>query len=1206
MSSPYKHLDMSPEYNRIITALTNITDDIRILRNRSEDGDGGNTKNEVMNGMQKALLAVSMSGAGGGNAEAVRQEIETPTAINGNAGAPAELSGEDAIYSGSQWSRAGQLAQLGIEEDIEEERFLIRVDGAFYYEAEGGVSGAGGISSPPAPALPPGGITSSGEAITNPLLTGATTDNVVIGDLDFGPGGNTADVTTYTIIVTGDITAYPFTVKRGDWNGGIGIYPVPFDPAYPKPQDGSGMYMWWSLTPGGPQLPGADCNPYIMPTSQHPWITAGTVGYGCILPNQDVTIYLNFQSKIGGFDGSPGSDIKTYIGGRKYNFGGAPRADGFSPGPIVNPRKGNVVNVLTGDLDMGPGGTAAGAITHTITITSDITAHPFTMKYGAYIGQVGFYPMPGWAPYPTDGSEPIIWWSLTPGGVKLPIDGSLIEIGRESSHFWDSTGTRGYGLNLPNADVTLYLNLQSRIGGEYGSLGSDIPTYFGGRVGTVSGYVPPPQGSIVYDYGLEGLNPYAFGPNTNSVNQGSPYSSSTVAGDDIGEVGPIKQVQPYTKGEYIGYKSMDPAIGYSTGEPSGAKSDAGDDDIPDITLPNRRWPPKRPEWKTALAIPNPLSDLVNPVTGAVQPKSKEQQDLEAINSAVAPESANPLQALGIAAGIELIKSLPDFASMGSDGSLPKPPEFAFGGGLLKSMEDFVGEEWDGTVPSHVTMPTEIEGYGLDVTSTGELGPYGNPSFANALTKRFPIPNQGKINSYTITLKKNKVHGGIRYVFLDGNGYTDHWRSFIGVNGPTQMLHWISDTPGGPPKTNAYGKPIVVAGQVGTILDTTQVYDLSFITDEGKGPAGLDAQGKPFYFGGSEDTLNVILPVVDKTYFYNVALVSNSMYWEATGTVPGPGDLVTYAPDPSLYSDEDYEYFLGAVPRQARVAIGRQRGSASTTAEQFLEVHMIRTFSDSTESILYIGKDATIEPFIGITNESYPSNAKKITEWENIEGVAIQYRGGEYIPDIGFDSKLPLSRGQFTTSNARRYVIPTDGTIAVAEFSFGLKAEEQNNGRDGFQPNYLRNNSTFGLRWTAPGDDLNCAWYDLDLMPIAWMSSEPGGEPQTLVDGSIGLIIKLEKAGAIYKAQQLLSTTESKGSDRATFPIIKKKYFVNVAVVSASTADTLVAAGTAPSPEQCESWSITDPALGYIGNELQFLEFDLENRINDKSDKLIGS
>lgn len=818
MPAPYKHLDLTPEYNRIITALTNIRDDIRILRNRSEDGDGGIVTNEVMNGMQKALLAVSMSGSGGGNAEAVRQEIETPTALNGNVGAPAELAGEDVIYTGAEWSRAGQFARFGIEEDIEEERFLIRVDGAFYYEAVGGVS------------------------------------------------------------------------------------------------------------------------------------------------------------------------------------------------------------------------------------------------------------------------------------------------------------------------------------------------------------------------------------------------------EDDGENGPIKQVQPYTKGEYIGYKSMDPSIGYSTGEPSGEKNAAGFEDIADITLPNRRWGTKRPEWKTALDIPNPLADLVNPISGAVTPKSKEQQDLEAINSAVAPESANPLQALGIAAGIELIKSLPDFASMGSDGSLPKPPAFelAGGAGLLNSMEDFVGEEWDGTVPRHVTMPTHIP-RSLSAASpvtTGDIGPYGDPPFAGGLTSKVPIPNQGKIHSYKIILYQNKVHGGIKYVFGDGNGQTDHWRTGpTGLNGPTQLVHWISDTPGGPPKTNAYGKPIVVAGQVDTILEFRQVYDLAFIADGGQGPASFK-DGKPGYFNSPDALLDVLLPVVDKTYFYNLALVNDSHYWEASGTVPGPGDLVTYAPDLSRYDEEDRQYILDSVPLQARVAVGRNFGSRDTTKEQFLEVHMIRTFSDSTEDISYIGKDATMEQFISPTNESYPSHTEQITEWENILGFAMQYRG-QYIPDIGFDSKLPIGRSQFDSSNARRYLIPTDGTIAVAEFSFGFKPDPVYDGTDGFLANYLRNNSTFGLRWTAPDDDLNSAWYDLDLMPIAWMSSEPGGEPQTLVDGSTGLIIKLEKTGAIYKAQQLLSTTESKGSDRATFPIIKKKYFLNVAVVSASTADTLIASGTAPLPEQCESWSITDPALGYIGNEQQFLKFDLENRINDKSDKLIG-
>jgi hypothetical protein len=124
------------------------------------------------------------------------------------------------------------------------------------------------------------------------------------------------------------------------------------------------------------------------------------------------------------------------------------------------------------------------------------------------------------------------------------------------------------------------------------------------------------------------------------------------------------------------------------------------------------------------------------------------------------------------------------------------------------------------------------------------------------------------------------------------------------------------------------------------------------------------------------------------------------------------------------------------------------------------------------------------------------------------------------------------------------------------------------------------------------------------MPVAWMSDTPGGSPKTLVDGSTGKVIKLEKTGATYKGQQLLSTTKSQGSDRATLPIVQKKYFLNVAVVSANTATTIVAAGTAPTANQLISWSVSDAALGYTGNAEQFLKFELGSRTNDKSDKKI--
>lgn len=829
MPAPYKHLDLTPEYNRIITALTNIRDDIRILRNRSEDGDGGIVTNEVMNGMQKALLAVSMSGAGGGNAEAVRQEIETPTALNGNAGAPAELAGEDAIYTGAEWSRAGQFARFGIEEDIEEERFLIRVDGAFYYEADGGVS------------------------------------------------------------------------------------------------------------------------------------------------------------------------------------------------------------------------------------------------------------------------------------------------------------------------------------------------------------------------------------------------------EDDGENGPIKQVQPYTKGEYIGYKSMDPSIGYSTGEPSGEKNAAGFEDIADITLPNRRWGPKRLEWKTALDIPNPLADLVNPISGAVIPKSKEQQNLEAINSAISPKSANPLQALGVAAGIDLIKTLPDFASMGSDGSLPKAPEFVFPNAVPTNMEDFIGEEWDGTVPKHVRFIPGFKSYGYGGLKEygNEVGPYAPDIWMSGITKKWPLPNSNKIESAKFTLQEDKIIGWGKYVWADGNGQTDHWRTAIGANGLTQMIHWFSDTPGGPARTNAYGKPIVVAGGVATAINFTQAYDYSFIINGGpatlgvgnwdgsdENPPGVTSDIK--YFRGYEDQFSVLFPVISKTYFLNVALVSNAAYWAATGEVPGPGDLVTYAPDPSNVSEENYQFFVDSIGIQGRICVGRLWASRKTTVEMFLKAANIRTFSDSTESTVYIGTDDTMEQFIGPNNESYPSHTEQIIEWEYTNGEIVEQRG-EPVADIGFDSERPVRSVSRSPFFPRKFPIPTNGKIAVAQFSLAINSGRTNfgveNTADAEYP-WDQNNSKFSLTWTAPADPLNNAVYDLALVPIAWMSSEPGGEPQTLVDGVTGKIVRLNchSAGlsSQYDGQQLLSTTRAFAGDRGTFPIINRNYFLNVAVVSASTADTLIASGTAPLPEQCESWSVTDPALPFVASDEQFLQFELTERRTDRS------
>jgi hypothetical protein len=139
-SEPYHHIDLSPEYNRIIVALTGIRDDIRLLRRRIEDHEQGVVTNNVMNDLQRALLAVNMSTAAGNNAEAVRQAVQRTNngegGFNGGAGTPAQPAGED-LFGGAttrEGERAAILEALG--QDPAETKTLIRVGGLYYWEAD--------------------------------------------------------------------------------------------------------------------------------------------------------------------------------------------------------------------------------------------------------------------------------------------------------------------------------------------------------------------------------------------------------------------------------------------------------------------------------------------------------------------------------------------------------------------------------------------------------------------------------------------------------------------------------------------------------------------------------------------------------------------------------------------------------------------------------------------------------------------------------------------------------------------------------------------------------------------------------------------------------------------------------------------------------------------------------------------------------------
>ena len=133
MPAPYQHLDMTPEYNRIITALTGIRDDVRLLQKLQSDPESGIATSTVLNDFQRALLAVSMSSAVGNTAAAVAAAVDAGTLPNGSSVAAA--TGESNADLNAE--RTTILAALGVTEDPADLKVLIRVSGQYHWEAAG-------------------------------------------------------------------------------------------------------------------------------------------------------------------------------------------------------------------------------------------------------------------------------------------------------------------------------------------------------------------------------------------------------------------------------------------------------------------------------------------------------------------------------------------------------------------------------------------------------------------------------------------------------------------------------------------------------------------------------------------------------------------------------------------------------------------------------------------------------------------------------------------------------------------------------------------------------------------------------------------------------------------------------------------------------------------------------------------------------------
>ena len=129
----FNHLDYTPELNKIITALTGIRDDVRLLQKLQSDPESGIATNNVLNDFQRALLAVSMSSAVGNDASAVAATIDAGTLPNGSSVAAA--TGESNADLTAE--RTTILAALGVTEDPADLKVLIRVSGQYYWEAAG-------------------------------------------------------------------------------------------------------------------------------------------------------------------------------------------------------------------------------------------------------------------------------------------------------------------------------------------------------------------------------------------------------------------------------------------------------------------------------------------------------------------------------------------------------------------------------------------------------------------------------------------------------------------------------------------------------------------------------------------------------------------------------------------------------------------------------------------------------------------------------------------------------------------------------------------------------------------------------------------------------------------------------------------------------------------------------------------------------------
>ena len=175
-----------------------------------------------------------------------------------------------------------------------------------------------------------GGSTSGGSTSGGSTSGGSTSGgsvgcagggDVTCGQLDYGSGGNSATGrTTRLKLEPGRTTAFPFSVVPGDYYGQVGIVPT----SSPFPDDASQVRMWWSTEAGGKPLSDSLCQQNLGREGTIWWRQTKVISFGCSIPNQKATLFLNLKlcisdrldascSAPGAKDGSESAEV--YISG---------------------------------------------------------------------------------------------------------------------------------------------------------------------------------------------------------------------------------------------------------------------------------------------------------------------------------------------------------------------------------------------------------------------------------------------------------------------------------------------------------------------------------------------------------------------------------------------------------------------------------------------------------------------------------------------------------------------------------------------------------------------------------------------------------------------------------------------------------------------------------------------------------------------------